>query len=72
LAESLTKSCCEAYQDIEGSVDSQPVVFGGLFELSEVFLVTVVFLTRMVLGDDRKENLCDFLDGAWISNERGA
>lgn len=71
LAKGLTKSCSQSNDDIKGSVDGQPVVFRGLFELSKLFLITVILLTRVIFSDDRKKDLCNGFNGSRVSYKRG-
>lgn len=72
LAKVRTKSSSKADNDVEGSVDDEPVVLGrAAVNLLLLLLVTEILLAGVRAGDKKTDDRDDLLENALLSDEDG-
>jgi hypothetical protein len=71
LRETLTESCSHAGNNVESSVDNDPVKLGGLFTGIHI-LFNVLELARVLLGDDICDHRDDIVQSSLIGDQGGA
>jgi hypothetical protein len=71
LRETLTESCSHAGNDIEGSVNNDPVELGCLFTGIDV-IFDVLELARVLLGDDVCNHRDDIVQSSLVGDQGGS
>jgi hypothetical protein len=66
-----SKSLCKANNDIQSSVDNEPVILRGLLKVFIAF-ISKIKLTWVRLGDNGSQNSCDLLNHVFMSQNSWA